>query len=84
MDFSSKKTRNRQQFAVSEREVGQVDLCVGEGDNLFFTFRLTCVHLPYLSKYLYVGSDRGNVHIVQIENFALSGYVINWNKAIDV
>jgi syntaxin-binding protein 5 len=41
------------------------------------------MHLPLQSKWLYVGSDKGNVHVVNIENFQLSGYVINWNKAID-
>ncbi|XP_076258837.1 syntaxin-binding protein tomosyn isoform X4 [Rhynchophorus ferrugineus] len=46
--------------------------------------KITCVHLPLQSKWLYVGSEKGNVHIVQIENFSLSGYVINWNKAIEL
>lgn len=42
------------------------------------------MNLPLQSKYLYVGTDRGNIHIVNIENFNISGYVINWNKAIEV
>ncbi|XP_074033346.1 syntaxin-binding protein tomosyn isoform X5 [Leptinotarsa decemlineata] len=46
--------------------------------------RITCMHLPLQSKWLYVGTERGNVHVVQIENFNLSGYIINWNKAIEV
>ncbi|KAK4019251.1 hypothetical protein OUZ56_001277 [Daphnia magna] len=45
--------------------------------------RITCFHLPFQSKWLYVGTERGNVHIVNIESFSLSGYVINWNKAIE-
>lgn len=45
---------------------------------------LTCLHLPFQSKWLYVGTERGNVHIVNIESFTLSGYTINWNKAIDL
>ncbi|VEN51907.1 unnamed protein product, partial [Callosobruchus maculatus] len=46
--------------------------------------KITRIHLPLQSKWLYIGTERGNVHIVQIENFNLSGYVINWNKAIEV
>lgn len=50
----------------------------------FSHFRITCMHLPLQSKWLYVGTERGNVHVIQIENFHLSGYVINWNKAIEL
>ncbi|XP_053208518.1 syntaxin-binding protein 5-like [Panonychus citri] len=46
--------------------------------------RITYAHLPYSSKWLYVGTERGNVHIVNIDSFQLSGYVINWNKAIEL
>ncbi|XP_071549213.1 syntaxin-binding protein 5 isoform X3 [Panulirus ornatus] len=46
--------------------------------------RITCLHLPFQSKWLYVGTERGNIHIVNIEVFQLSGYVINWNKAIEL
>ncbi|XP_024869494.1 syntaxin-binding protein 5 isoform X6 [Temnothorax curvispinosus] len=46
--------------------------------------RITCIHLPLQSKWLYIGTDRGNVHILHIETFVLSGYIINWNKAIEV
>nr|XP_053604593.1 syntaxin-binding protein 5 isoform X10 [Plodia interpunctella] len=45
---------------------------------------ITCLHLPLQSKWVHVGTERGNVHVVNIETFALSGYVINWNKAIEV
>ncbi|XP_047990435.1 syntaxin-binding protein 5-like [Leguminivora glycinivorella] len=45
--------------------------------------RITCLHLPLQSKWVHVGTERGNVHVVNIETFALSGYVINWNKAIE-
>ena len=51
---------------------------------LRISFRITCIHLPFQSKWLYVGSERGNVHIVNIESFLLSGYIINWNKAIEM
>ncbi|XP_052856066.1 syntaxin-binding protein 5 isoform X7 [Drosophila gunungcola] len=46
--------------------------------------RVTCIHLPVGSKWLYVGTEKGNIHVVQIDTFALSGYIINWNKAIEV
>ncbi|XP_070521861.1 syntaxin-binding protein 5 isoform X3 [Cardiocondyla obscurior] len=46
--------------------------------------RISCIHLPLQSKWLYIGTERGNVHILHIETFVLSGYVINWNKAIEV
>ncbi|XP_033205304.1 syntaxin-binding protein tomosyn isoform X2 [Bombus vancouverensis nearcticus] len=46
--------------------------------------RITCIHLPLQSKWLYVGTERGNIHVLHIETFVLSGYVINWNKAIEV
>ncbi|XP_067638462.1 syntaxin-binding protein 5 isoform X2 [Eurosta solidaginis] len=46
--------------------------------------RITCIHLPVGSKWLYVGTERGNIHVVHVETFSLSGYIINWNKAIEV
>uniref|UniRef100_A0A4W3HVD3 Syntaxin-binding protein 5-like n=1 Tax=Callorhinchus milii TaxID=7868 RepID=A0A4W3HVD3_CALMI len=46
--------------------------------------RITFCHLPFQSKWLYVGTERGNVHIVNVESFTLSGYVIMWNKAIEL
>ncbi|KAK7471573.1 hypothetical protein BaRGS_00035801 [Batillaria attramentaria] len=46
--------------------------------------RITYCHLPFQSKWLYIGTERGNVHVVNIESFLLSGYVINWNKAIEL
>ncbi|XP_059614289.1 syntaxin-binding protein 5 isoform X5 [Phlebotomus argentipes] len=46
--------------------------------------RITCLHLAVASKWLYVGTEKGNIHVVHIESFALSGYVINWNKAIEI
>ncbi|XP_061195840.1 syntaxin-binding protein 5-like [Saccostrea echinata] len=46
--------------------------------------RITFCHLPFQSKWLYVGTERGNVHMANIETFTLSGYVINWNKAIEL
>ncbi|XP_019945187.1 syntaxin-binding protein 5-like isoform X11 [Paralichthys olivaceus] len=46
--------------------------------------RVTFCHLPFQSKWLYVGTERGNTHMVNIESFILSGYVIMWNKAIEL
>nr|KAF6463255.1 syntaxin binding protein 5 [Molossus molossus] len=46
--------------------------------------RITFCHLPFQSKWLYVGTERGNIHIVNVESFSLSGYVIMWNKAIEL
>uniref|UniRef100_W4VR65 Putative integral to membrane n=1 Tax=Corethrella appendiculata TaxID=1370023 RepID=W4VR65_9DIPT len=45
--------------------------------------RITCLHLPFGSKWLHVGTEKGNIHVVHIDTFSLSGYIINWNKAID-
>uniref|UniRef100_A0A8C5PBK7 Syntaxin-binding protein 5-like n=1 Tax=Leptobrachium leishanense TaxID=445787 RepID=A0A8C5PBK7_9ANUR len=45
---------------------------------------ITCCHLPFQSKWLYVGTERGNTHIVNIESFVLSGYVVMWNKTIEL
>uniref|UniRef100_A0A8C9WAW4 Syntaxin binding protein 5L n=1 Tax=Scleropages formosus TaxID=113540 RepID=A0A8C9WAW4_SCLFO len=45
---------------------------------------ITFCHLPFQSKWLYVGTERGNTHIVNVESFILSGYVIMWNKAIEL
>lgn len=52
--------------------------------NSDFSFRISHCHLSFQSKWLYVGTERGNVNIVNIESFSLSGYVINWNKAIEL
>ncbi|KAF7234496.1 hypothetical protein EG68_11690 [Paragonimus skrjabini miyazakii] len=46
--------------------------------------RLVCGHVPVGSGWLYLGTDKGNVHFVNVQRFATSGYVINWNKAIDM
>ncbi|KAL5276173.1 STXBP5.2 family protein [Megaselia abdita] len=46
--------------------------------------KITCLHLPVGSKWLYIGTDKGNIHVVNIETFTLSGYIINWNKAMEM
>lgn len=53
---------------------------------LFFCIRfsITFIHLPVGSKWLYVGTEKGNIHIVHTESFTLSGYIIHWNKAVEL
>jgi len=53
---------------------------------LLFTFvrRITFCHLPFQAKWMYIGTDHGNVHVMNIESFLLSGYAIMWNKAIEL
>jgi len=46
--------------------------------------RITFCHLPFQTKWVYVGTDQGNVHVVNIETNTLSGYAIMWNKAIEL
>lgn len=46
--------------------------------------RITAIHNPFLSKWLYVGTERGNIYMVHVETFKVSGYVISWNHVIDV
>ena len=46
--------------------------------------RLSVFHLPFQSKWMYIGTEKGNTHVANTDSFLLSGYVINWNKAIDL
>ncbi|EFO24863.2 hypothetical protein LOAG_03620 [Loa loa] len=46
--------------------------------------QVTCISHSFQSKWLYLGTERGNVYIINIATFTLSNYVINWNKAIDL
>ncbi|VDK77494.1 unnamed protein product [Onchocerca ochengi] len=46
--------------------------------------QVTCISHSFQSKWLYLGTERGNVYFVNIATFTLSSYVINWNKAIDL
>lgn len=46
--------------------------------------RLSIFHLPFQSKWMYIGTEKGNTHVANTDSFLLSGYVINWNKAIDL
>ncbi|KAL5106046.1 hypothetical protein TcWFU_001188 [Taenia crassiceps] len=45
---------------------------------------LTCGYLAVSSSWLSVGSEQGNVHFVNVQHFSTSGYVINWNRAINI
>ena len=36
------------------------------------------------SNWVFVGTERGNTHVLKLDTFSLSGYIINWNKAIGV
>lgn len=45
---------------------------------------ITCLHQTLMSKWLYIGTERGNIHVVNVETFELSGYSIAWNKAIEL
>lgn len=51
---------------------------------LFNVLSITCIHLPVGSKWLYVGTEKGNIHIVHTDSFTLSGYIIHWNKAVEL
>ena len=41
-----------------------------------------CSH-TYGSNWLYVGTDKGNVHLICVEDLALSAYTIHWNKVAE-
>ena len=46
--------------------------------------RVTVICLEFQDKWLYIGTEKGNVHILNMENFTLSGYKIDWNKLMDL
>ena len=45
--------------------------------------QLTVMHMEFQDKWLYIGTDKGNLHILNMETFTLSGYTGSWNKFID-
>lgn len=47
-----------------------------------FKEEITYIHLPTKSTWLYVGTRLGNIHLVSIESFTLSTYVINWSHVM--
>lgn len=44
---------------------------------------VTEICLEFQDKWLYIGTDKGNVHILNMETFTLSGYKIDWNRLMD-
>ena len=46
--------------------------------------RPTCISHTCGSDWIYVGTDAGNVHVVHIHTFKISGFTIYWNHALDV
>ncbi|KAI3413421.1 hypothetical protein GPALN_010914 [Globodera pallida] len=46
--------------------------------------RISTVYLPFQSRWLHVGTEKGNVYFVCLATFELSAYAIQWNKAIDL
>ena len=47
------------------------------------SYSISSVSVSFQSKWIYLGTKAGNVHIVNVESFQLSGYTIHWNKAIE-
>ena len=51
--------------------------------HVFYTLRVTKCSYTYGSQWLYVGTDKSNVHLVRVEGLALSAYTIPWNKVAE-
>ena len=45
--------------------------------------RITCINVEFLDKWLYIGTEKGNVYLMNLDTFSLSGYQISWNKLMD-
>ena len=45
--------------------------------------RITCMNVEFLDKWLYIGTEKGNVYLMNLETFNLSGYQMDWNKLMD-
>ena len=45
-----------------------------------YSLRVTKCSYTYGSHWLYVGTDKSNVHLVRVEGLALSAYTIPWNE----
>ena len=50
---------------------------------VFCTLRVTKCSYTYGSQWLYVGTDKSNIHLVRVEGLALSAYTIPWNKVAE-
>ena len=44
--------------------------------------QLVIMHLEFADKWVYLGTDKGNVMIMNLESFSLAGYTISWNKCM--
>ena len=45
--------------------------------------RVTEICLELQDKWLYIGTDKGNMHVLNMETFSFSGYKIDWNRLMD-
>lgn len=45
---------------------------------------ITTIYLPFQSKWLLVGTEKGNIYFISLGTFELSAQVIYWNKAVDM
>lgn len=61
-------------------------ILISGGNLIYFLIylRITFGYLSFQSKWLYLGTERGNTYMVNVDSFSLSGYVVNWNKAIEL
>ncbi|XP_063676255.1 syntaxin-binding protein 5-like [Bolinopsis microptera] len=51
--------------------------------SLLFKRESLCVcKLPLFTKWIYLGTEKGNIFVVNLETFDLSGYQIMWNQTI--
>ena len=42
------------------------------------------IRINYFALLSFIGTEKGNVHILNMDNFTLSGYRIDWNKLMDL
>ncbi|CAK5062578.1 unnamed protein product [Meloidogyne enterolobii] len=45
---------------------------------------ITTIYLPFQSKWLMVGTEKGNIYFINLGTFELSTQIIYWNKAVDM
>jgi hypothetical protein len=96
LELSEEDSRRCALFEVPEGKVSgtsrdddEMEINFGLFSLLLFFFSsavnsITYIHLPVGSKWLYVGTEKGNIHIVHTDSFTLSGYIIHWNKAVEL
>ena len=49
-----------------------------------YTLRVTKCSYTYGSHWLYVGTDKSNIHLVRVEGLVLSAYTIAWNEVAEL